>query len=96
MLRKVIAMPPERITEPRENLARITMPTLVLWAEKDRVLPVHIARQLYSDLPDAELEVVPDCGHFLQEERPDEVVRHLLRFLGQPECEVEGGSERVA
>ena len=62
------------------------MPALVLWAEKDRVLPVRIARQLQRDLPEAELVVVPDCGHFLQEERPGEVVRHLLRFLGQAEC----------
>lgn len=81
MFRQVVSMPPERLAEPRQNLGRITAPTLILWAEKDRVLPARIARQLQGDIPDARLVIVPNCGHFLQEERPDLVVEHLLNFL---------------
>jgi pimeloyl-ACP methyl ester carboxylesterase len=57
------------------------MPTLVLWAANDIVLPPRIGRRLAADLPNATLEVIPSCGHFLQEEKPAEVTRHLLHFL---------------
>ena len=78
---QVMSLPPARLTEPRESLRRITVPTLVLWGEKDRALPARIAHQLQGDIPNAELVIVPDCGHFLQEEQPQLVVEHLLRFL---------------
>jgi len=78
---QVISLPATRLPEPRESLRRITMPTLVLWAGKDRAFPTRIARQLQGDIPSASLVIVPDCGHFLQEERPELVVEHLLRFL---------------
>ena len=78
---QVISLPPARLTEPRENLRRITAPTLILWAEKDRIFPTRIARQLQGDIPGAALVTVPDCGHFLQEDQPELVVEHLLRFM---------------
>jgi len=78
---QVVSLPPARLTEPRESLRRITVPTLVLWAENDRFFPTCIARQLQGDIPGAALVTVPDCGHFLQEERPELVVEHLLSFL---------------
>ena len=76
-----VAVPPERITEPRPNLTRITVPTLVLWAANDRLFGKRVARQLRDDLPDATMTVVPDCGHFLQEEQPELIVQHLRSFL---------------
>ncbi|MCP4902039.1 MAG: alpha/beta hydrolase [bacterium] len=77
-----VAVPPEGITEPRENLSRVTVPTLVLWAAKDRLFGKRVAKQLRDDLPDATMVVVPDCGHFLQEEQPELIVDHLRSFLG--------------
>lgn len=82
LFRQAISLPPARLTEPRESLRRITAPTLVLWAEKDLSFPTRVARQLQGDIPGAALVIVPDCGHFLQEEQPELVVEHLLRFLG--------------
>ncbi|MCP4592402.1 MAG: alpha/beta hydrolase, partial [bacterium] len=78
---QTVAMPPERLTLPREHLKRITMPALVLWAQKDRLFSQRVARQLAGDLADATLTVVPDCGHFLQEEQPELIVDHLQSFL---------------
>jgi pimeloyl-ACP methyl ester carboxylesterase len=79
-----VAVPPERIVEPRANLSRISVPTLVLWAEKDRLFGKRTARRLRDDLPDATMTVVPDCGHFLQEEQPELIAGHLQSFL-QPD-----------
>lgn len=79
----VVGVPPVRLVEPRERLRSIAAPTLILWAEKDRVLPASIARELQGDIPNAELATVPDCGHFLHEEQPELIVEHLARFLGE-------------
>jgi pimeloyl-ACP methyl ester carboxylesterase len=76
-----VAVPPERIIEPRSNLARISVPTLVLWADRDRLFGKRTARRLRDDLPDATMTVVPDCGHFLQEEQPELIAGHLRSFL---------------
>jgi haloalkane dehalogenase len=77
-----VAAPPEQVTVPRHDLARISMPTLVLWAARDRLFGKRIARRLCGDLPQATMTVVPDCGHFLQEEQPELILHHLQSFLG--------------
>jgi pimeloyl-ACP methyl ester carboxylesterase len=41
-------------------------------------------RRVARDLPQAEVTALPDCGHFLQEECPDEIGRLLADFLGEP------------
>jgi pimeloyl-ACP methyl ester carboxylesterase len=51
------------------------MPTLILWARKDRVCPD--AYRLQKDLPNTQLIKVPEAGHF----KPEMVTQHLLDFL---------------
>ncbi|MCP4691225.1 MAG: alpha/beta hydrolase, partial [Desulfobacterales bacterium] len=79
--RRVIAAPPAEMTEPRENLRKINIPTLILWAENDRLFPVSVARRLQGDIPGAALATVPNCGHFIPEEQPETVVAHLMDFF---------------
>ena len=47
----------------RDELARIVAPTLVLLGDRDEVLPVEEATELYRRLPAAELAVVADADH---------------------------------
>jgi pimeloyl-ACP methyl ester carboxylesterase len=63
-------------------LAQITVPTLVIVGEDDVVTPPADARQLAAGLPDARLIVIPNAGHVSPVERPDEVNRAILGFLG--------------
>lgn len=49
---------------------RITMPTLLLWGQKDRLMPVAQAAHWQRKLPNSRLEYVPGAGHLLFEERP--------------------------
>ncbi len=79
--RKVIAAPPEDVTEPLENLRKITAPTLILWAENDWLFPVSIAKRLQGDIAGASLATIPDCGHFIPEEQPEKMVDHLMGFF---------------
>jgi haloacetate dehalogenase len=62
--------------------ARLAMPVLVLWGAQGLVgrLPVEAIWGPYA--ADLRAEAIPECGHFLAEERPDEVVERLHAFLG--------------
>ena len=68
-----------------DELPRLTMPTLVVWGERDRILPVSQARAALARLPNGSLEIIPDCGHLPQVEWPDRFVRALDGFLGDGE-----------
>ena len=67
---------------------RITMPTLLIWGAKDRIISVKSGQRLVEDLPDARLVILPKCGHVPQEEWPEETAGTILDFLS--ECHTEG------
>jgi pimeloyl-ACP methyl ester carboxylesterase len=54
--------------------------TLILGAE-DRMTPPSAARALVESLPDADVVLIPDCGHMLMSEQPEAVHRALVRAL---------------
>lgn len=64
----------------RDLLPRIGVPTLVLWGDDDRRSPMHIARQLHTAIPDAELAVIRDAGHVSNMEQPDAFNAHVRHF----------------
>lgn len=63
--------------------AGLRLPVLLVWGDRDVVVPVAIARRLHAALPGAELVVIEDCGHIPQEERPAETLAALEAFLGR-------------
>jgi pimeloyl-ACP methyl ester carboxylesterase len=66
-----------------ERLPGLRTPTLVVWGERDRVLPASQAREASARLPNGSLELMPDCGHLPQVEHPDRFAAILGRFLGE-------------
>ncbi len=54
----------------RRRLPRLNVPTLVLWGERDRVLPAGLAGEWASLLPDGRVEIIADGGHLLLDEFP--------------------------
>ncbi len=58
-------------------LPTITVPTLVVWGERDPFFPVAEAERLAAAIPGAELRVFEGCGHFIPEERPEELAAAL-------------------
>jgi pimeloyl-ACP methyl ester carboxylesterase len=45
------------------RLPDIEVPTLLLWGEFDRLLPVRLARQMADLMTNARLQIIEDCGH---------------------------------
>jgi haloalkane dehalogenase len=66
----------------REALGSWTKPTLVIWGAEDRALPPSLAHGFAELIPGAgEPVVLEGAGHFLQEDRPDEIAAAIVRFL---------------
>ncbi|RDW17248.1 alpha/beta fold hydrolase [Oceanobacillus chungangensis] len=64
------------------QLQAIQTPTLLIWGEEDRVVPVNIGKRLVKDLPNADLVIYKETGHFVSEERTTKVYHQVLNFLG--------------
>ncbi len=56
------------------HVAKIQCPTRFILGQHDIMTPVKGARQLAQLIPSAEVVVIPDTGHMLMAERPDEVL----------------------
>jgi pimeloyl-ACP methyl ester carboxylesterase len=67
----------------QRRLRRIQCPTLVLWAEHDRLIPPVYGETFRDAIPGARLQVLPDCGHMAPIERPDGVAAAISEFLGE-------------
>ena len=67
-----------------QNSLKVRVPTLILWAENDALFPPSAALRLHQNIPGSILRTIPECGHFLQEEKPDVVNQHILEFLQGP------------
>lgn len=59
----------------------ISVPTLILWGEADRVVPLANGIRLSQAIPHATLVTIPKCGHIPHEEMPDAVRQPLADFL---------------
>lgn len=58
--------------------ARVTVPTLVVWGTRDRLVDVRLARPTAEAFPRAELLILPGCGHVAQMEDPQTTARGVL------------------
>lgn len=66
----------------RALLPRVEAPTLVLWGERDTLVPLVDARTFRESIPRAELAVLRGASHNPMVDRPGDFNRIVLRFLG--------------
>jgi pimeloyl-ACP methyl ester carboxylesterase len=62
-------------------LARVTIPTRIVWGRQDQLVPLECGQLYQQAIPGAELVVIDQCGHLPQVEKPEEFVRCALAFL---------------
>ena len=73
------------LQDPVPFLKRITAPTLLLWGEQDKMIPVANAQDYLKALPHARLVTLPGVGHLPHEEAPAASLPAVQAFLaGKP------------
>ncbi len=70
-------------TTPQLAGARITVPSLMVVAEWDAALRPELAEPMKGLVDDLECVTIPRCGHWTQQEHPDELNRILADWLGR-------------
>ncbi len=59
----------------------LTQPTLILWGDKDREVPLADGERLQQEIPNSRLIVFRECGHLPHEEYPEEFTKLVSEFL---------------
>lgn len=70
-----------RLEHPEPMLKRIQAPTLIVWGEKDGLIPFSNAQDYLRLLPNARLVSFPNLGHVPQEEDPAKSLPPVEAFL---------------
>jgi len=77
-----IAQADQRYTDEIEvRYGELAVPTLVCWGTEDLWIPVAKGHELAARIPGAQLRLIPDAGHLVQEDAPAELTAALLAFL---------------
>ena len=83
---------PQHIEARRKSTNRITpdftaelhavrAKTLIIWGRDDRFSPLDFALNMLWRIPDAQVHVFPECGHWVQYEKSDEFNRLIMDFI---------------
>ena len=64
-----------------EKLVSITSPTLIIWGEKDPVIPIKYAQSFVSEIDDCRFVKMANCGHTPYVEAPEKFYKIVSDFL---------------
>lgn len=64
---------PNLISSVQKKLPHTHCPTLILWSDCDRWFPVEDGKKLCDQLPDAQLQIISNCGHVASSGNPEAV-----------------------
>ncbi|MDM7921523.1 MAG: alpha/beta hydrolase [Pyrinomonadaceae bacterium] len=81
-----------------EDAYLINQPTLLIWGEEDRVIPIENGYKLYDSVLHSRLVVLKNCGHVPQEERSELFVELVTEFCGDTKSRIsehEGAQEQL-
>lgn len=68
-----------KLTE--QKLKDITVPVKIIWGDKDKYLDVKYAKIFASKIPNTDLTIIEKCGHTPHEERAEETIKLINKFL---------------
>jgi len=73
----------DRVNQMQEKIGvnKIRPPTLYLHGENDGCIAANLSEGMDANFENLEIKILPDCGHFLHLEKPDEVNKIILDFL---------------
>lgn len=71
-----------RSPEPLADYSSFSLPALIVWGRRDRLVPIALGERLASEIPGARFASLEGCGHLPQEESPEETAQAIAHFLG--------------
>ena len=80
-VRSVIDIAGQRVSAHDRLYLAQELPTLIVWGDQDRIIPVAHAYRAVESIPDARLEILPGAGHFLPWHDADRLLALLEDFL---------------
>ncbi|MGH9085021.1 MAG: alpha/beta fold hydrolase, partial [Acidimicrobiales bacterium] len=80
-IRAVIDVAGQRVSARDRLYLAHEVPTMIIWGERDAVIPVSHAHIAHELIPGSRLELVEGAGHFLPIERPELIDRLLRDFV---------------
>ena len=64
-----------------KKMAKLKLPTLLIWGEEDNIIDLEDAFLFFHDLFHAKLKIIPECGHNPQEEQAEKTAEAIGKFL---------------
>src|SRR3954451_11642119 len=84
-LRTIVDIGGQRVDATDRLYLAQAIPFLIVWGERDPIIPVEHAHTAHRLVPGSRLEVFPDAGHFPHLEDPLRFVRVLIDFMDRSE-----------
>jgi len=80
-------------TDFSEKIANVSVPTNIIWGEKDTIAPIRTGRLLLGSIPGSTLSIIPDGSHSPMYTNPNELNESLLNCLNgnviQPKVDIQ-------
>jgi pimeloyl-ACP methyl ester carboxylesterase len=82
-LRSVIDIHGQRVSARDRLYLAAELPTLIVWGDRDPILPVQHGREAHELIPGSQMEVMPGAGHFPMLDDPYHFARLLRAFMAE-------------
>jgi pimeloyl-ACP methyl ester carboxylesterase len=80
-LRAVIDPAGQRVSARDRLYLAAEVPSLVIWGERDRIIPIEHGRRAHGEMPGSRFIAIPEAGHFPQLDQPRQFVEALVEFM---------------
>jgi len=72
---------PDNYKELISSYEKIKIPTLIIWGKQDNVLSLEQGVMLSKQIKSSKLEIIDNCGHIPNEEKPLETYKKIISFI---------------
>jgi pimeloyl-ACP methyl ester carboxylesterase len=80
-LRAVIDPAGQRVSARDRLYLAAEVPSLVIWGERDRIIPLQHGQGAHEEMPGSRFITIPNAGHFPQLDQPRRFVEALVQFM---------------